>query len=130
MIRACVRLGHDRFWYTILSDYYSKNVVDFYNRLDKNDESGVFYVLYDDTRHPITIELKGAAMNVHCGYTVEQFLKGSLVFQHWVDEIVLGGKVMDGYVKLGGLGKNQLLFFAWLNENIVPEDKQLNRRIA
>lgn len=43
-----------------------------------------------------------------------------------MDENVHGGTTMDGYVKLAGIGKNQLL----LNDNIIPGDKQLNRRQA
>lgn len=36
----------------------------------------------------------------------------------------------DGYMKLGSLAKNQLLFHAWLNDNIILGDKQLNWRQA
>lgn len=45
----------------------------------------------------------------------------------WVNEIVVGGKIQDRYINLGGLGNNQLLFQAWLNRNIIPGEKQLNR---
>lgn len=47
-----------------------------------------------------------------------------------MNEIIPGGEMPDGYVKLGNLAKNQLLFQACLNENIIPGDKQLNRRQA
>lgn len=34
---------------------------------------------------------------------------------------------MDGYIKLVGHGKNHLLSFARLNDDIVHGDKQLNQ---
>lgn len=90
MTRECVRLSHDRFWYTILTAYYLESMADFYDKLEYDEETGVLFVVYDNDRHPIVIELIGAAMTVQCGYTMEHFPKGSQALQHWVEEIVPG----------------------------------------
>lgn len=92
MIKQCVRLGHDRFWYTTLTDYYPESIVDFYDILEIDEESRLLSVVYHNNRHLITIELIKDAMNVHCCYTAEQFPMGSQTLQYWVEEIVHGGK--------------------------------------
>lgn len=85
-------------------------------------------LVYGKTRHTISIAVIRVAMNIHCDYTTEQYLRGSQPLMNWVNESVPSGEMHDGYVKLRSLGKNQLLFQAWLKDNIIFSDKQLNKR--
>lgn len=62
--------------------------------------------MYGNTHHVISIELIREVMHVHCGYTTEQFLRGSQPLIKWVNEIIPRGEMFDGYMKLGSLVKN------------------------
>lgn len=75
LTRECICLGHGQFWYTNSTDYYLESVVDFYDLIKIDKAMSAITVVYGNTRHTITIELMTMAMNVHCGYTVGQFLK-------------------------------------------------------
>lgn len=65
--------------------------MDFNDGLEIDKETGMFSMVYSNNQYPITVELIGATMDVHCGYETEQFPMGSQVLQNWVDEIVLRG---------------------------------------
>lgn len=131
MTRVCISLGHNVFQYTTSNDYYyPESVCDFYDRMEEDEPNGVFTVTYDGVMHPITIELIGAAMGVACGRTQEQAPNGVKALGIQYREIAPKSMMGDGYVKLDGLGKNQLLSSAWINDNIIPRDKQLNMRKA
>lgn len=90
MTQECIRLGHDRFWYITVTDYYPESVSDVYDWLEHNDEMGTLSVVYRNTWHMFSIEVIGAAVNIHCGHTTEQFPKGSQPFINWANEIVPG----------------------------------------
>lgn len=91
-----------------------------------DDDTRLIYVNYCNTVHTISIKVISVAMGIQPGYTGEQNPKVSQALGDWVQEIVSGGQLEDGYVKLGGLLKNQLLVHAWLNDNIIPRYKALN----
>lgn len=115
-----IRLGHDRFWYTTSIDYYPESVYYFYDRMEIDDDTRTVKVMYGNTIHTITIEVIAEVMNLSIGYITEQFPWGSQALSDCVKEIVLRDQIQDGYVKLGNLHKNQVLFHVWLNDNVIP----------
>lgn len=56
---------------------------------------------------------------VPSGSTQEQFPKGYKDLVNCIEQIVQGSQMMDGFIKLNGLGKNQVIFFSWLNDIII-----------
>lgn len=82
-------------------------VCDFCDRLVVDEDSRILRVTYGENSHTISIEVIPAAMGIQPGYTQDQNPKGSQALGDWFEEIILKGKLRDGYIKLNGFKKNQ-----------------------